>query len=636
MDDIKINSENVLLTINKLGTISIIDNTTGEIWKSTSLGVGVSTFNKSGKLINLDGVNIIECKAKQSGVLLTTAITDTTDVIQSVADFSVLQNLRINLEIDITPKHISFKVCAVNGLKKGQIIGIDFPAGLGAAKANDDGYLVMPCGVGVMCDFSSLRNSLRFERLIYSGGQVGYSMPLFGIVKGNNALAGIVKTPFDCILRAWINDGENGEYSITPCWIFEEGRLDYAREINYYMLEKSGYVEIAKTYKNYLIAESRYKTFREKVDESPVAANLAGASLAERFAHLSENRMSKNSRRSNVTIREIYDKANKVGLDRVVSYFLGVWQRAYFKDCISPEYGTIEELKAVADYARSLSEGYIVSVYENLLDLFKTNPNWNEKILVKNRDGSLRTNWYVESEGAWTHTVCPSERINIAREELPKLKEIIGEGSIYMDVEGAMGLMECFEPNHPITREDDCRYRRKLLAITKKIFGSVVTEAVPIDCLADVVDVGAYFPIYQFIGEGPWCSYETRLWPPVFPIPLFQLVFHGSVINMNPSKGGYYAGHPPYTPLYGMLPDTIDEFALRISHEMRDNVYHDMLEHRFLTEPCIEVTDKGFCSRDVQMSRFSDGTVVISNFSKEVYTHMGKKIPAEDFIIIKE
>ncbi|MDD4363735.1 MAG: hypothetical protein PHD33_05985, partial [Atribacterota bacterium] len=226
--------------------------------------------------------------------------------------------------------------------------------------------------------------------------------------------------------------------------------------------------------------------------------------------------------------------------------------------------------------------------------------------------------------------------VNIAREELPKLKEIIGEGSVYMDVEGAMGLMECFEPNHPMTREDDCRYRRELLAITKKIFGSVATEAVPIDCLADVVDVGAYFPIYQFIGEGPWCSYETRLWPPVFPIPLFQLVFHGSVINMNPSKGGYYAGHPPYTPLYGMLPDTIDEFALRISTEMRDNVYYDMLEHRFLSEPCIEVTGEGFCSRDVQMSRFSDGTVVISNFSKDAYTYMGKQIPAEDFIIIKE
>ena len=51
--------------------------------------------------------------------------------------------------------------------------------------------ILVPCGVGVMCDFSSLRNSLRFERLIYSGGQVGYSMPLFGIVKGDNALAGM-------------------------------------------------------------------------------------------------------------------------------------------------------------------------------------------------------------------------------------------------------------------------------------------------------------------------------------------------------------------------------------------------------------------------------------------------------------
>lgn len=636
MEDIKIRNENVLLTLTNSGTIEIINTTTEDTWESDAPGIAITLFTKDGKFVSHNEVSIIDYKTKQSGVVFTAAITNPTDAILNIIDLSEIRDIRIDLEIDIFPKYISFKVCAVNRLKNGQIIGVDFPSRLGAAKANDNGYLVMPCGVGVMCDFSSLRNPLRFERLIYSGGQVGYSMPLFGIVKDENALAGIVKTPFDCILRTWINDGEKGEYSITPCWVFEGGRLDYAREINYYLLEKSGYIEIAKTYKSCLIEENRYKTFREKVDVSPVAANLANASLAERFAHLSKDKISKDSHYGNMTIREIYNTADSIGLDRVVSYFMGIWQRAYFKDCISPEHGTIEELKAVADYARSLSEGYDVSVYENLLDLFETNPNWDEKILVKNRDGSLRTNWYVESADAWTHTVCPSERVNIAGKELPKLKEIIGEGSIYMDVEGAMGLMECFEPNHPVIREDDCRYRRELLAVTRKIFGSVATEAVPLDCLADVVDVGAYFPIYQFIGEGPWCSYETRLWPPVYPIPLFQLVFHGSVINMNPSKGGYYAGHPLYTPLYGMLPDTIDEFALRISREMHDNVYHHMVEHKFLTQPDIEVAEEGFRSRDVQMSRFSDGTTVISNFSKDAYTHRGKKIPAGDFIITKE
>ncbi|HOJ09831.1 MAG TPA: helix-turn-helix transcriptional regulator [Clostridiales bacterium] len=47
----------------------------------------------------------------------------------------------------------------------------------------------------------------------------------------------------------------------------------------------------------------------------------------------------------------------------------------------------------------------VASIY-TLLDLFKTNPNWNEGILVKNRDGSLRTNWYVASADAWIHTFC--------------------------------------------------------------------------------------------------------------------------------------------------------------------------------------------------------------------------------------
>lgn len=688
--NVKINGENAILTVNKSGVISIIDKTTNSIWESSSPGIGISLLNKYGKLTNVKGVSIIECRVERSRAILSVAVIDTenttcnkstrdpsnspldnptsgptskavndlvnraidpinkttnkttnnsvNETINKILNESINKtlNIRISLEIDLSPEYVLFKVCAVNGLEKGQIIGIDFPAGLGKGRAGDEGYLVMPCGVGVMCDYSPCRNPLRFEKLIYSGGQVGYSMPLFGIVKKGNVLAGIVRTPFDCILRTWINDGDKGEYSITPCWVFEEGRLDYPREVSYYMPEKGGYLEVAKTYKGYLIKEGKYKSFKEKVDESPIAANLVGASLAERFAQLSEHRKSKISRRTHITIRELYEAAKEKGLERVVSYFMGLWQRAYIEDCMSPEYGTVEELKAVADYARSLSKGYIVSVYENLLDLFETNPNWNEDILVKNRDGSLRKNWYVAREDAWTHTVCPYERINIAKKELPKLKDIIGEGSVYMDVEGAMGLMECFAVNHPATREDDCKYRRELLTVTRRIFGSVATEAVPIDCLADVVDVGAYFPIYQFIGDGPWCSYETRLWPPVIPIPLFQLVYHGSLINMNPSKGGYYAGDPPYTPLYGMLPDTIDEFALRISHGMGDNAYHDMLEHRFLTEPNIELREEGFKSRDVQMSTFSDGTTVISNFSKQPYTYMGKQISGNDFIIIKE
>lgn len=67
-----------------------------------------------------------------------------------------------------------------------------------------------------------------------------------------------------------------------------------------------------------------------------------------------------------------------------------------------------------------------------------------------------------------------------------------GRGSIYIDVMGFVPLHACRHPEHPQTRTEDLKSRRRLFALARKEFGSVATEAAPADYCADVVDLGAF------------------------------------------------------------------------------------------------------------------------------------------------
>ena len=176
--------------------------------------------------------------------------------------------------------------------------------------------------------------------------------------------------------------------------------------------------------------------------------------------------------------------------------------------------------------------------------------------------------------------------------------------------------------------------RRELLEYTRDLFGSVGTESMPIDCLADVVDVGAYFPVYQFIGYG--ASDKPVVDPPTIPIPLFMLVYHGSVLNMTPAAGVFYCCDPQYVPLWGMLPDGFGDDSLKISTQMRETCYAGMEDHRFITGPTVSTT-AGYHAADVQYSRFADGTHVLANFTEGgTFRWEGKVVGPKDFLIWKE
>ena len=90
-----------------------------------------------------------------------------------------------------------------------------------------------------------------------------------------------------------------------------------------------------------------------------------------------------------------------------------------------------------------------------------------------------------------------------------------------------------------------------------------------------MVDLGAFFFFTQKIHPG--------FIDPV-PIPLWQLVYHDSVLGYT-GEGlcGYSGGdYLAMTALYGLLPTQLDDTGRRFSFELRSAYCAEMLSHEFL------------------------------------------------------
>ncbi len=516
------------------------------------------------------------------------------------------------------------------GLKE-ERIELEFPRGLGWTRAGQEGCIVLPVGMGAICDFSPSRKPLVVELAIYSGGQTGLTMPLFGTFGDHQALGCIVQTPYDCRVRTEINLGKGKVYCQTPVWVID-ARTNTTRRARYFPMGRGGYVAIAKRYRSELMESGRLVALGQKAAGNPEVDLTIGSLLGHRHLAWVEPPGADPCDRSNAY--GFFRAARREGFDRVIAH--------------NVLRGEPSMMSKAAEFARSLSPGFRLSVYENYLDIFrpgeqvlsegtKRYPDWDESLICRERDGSMRRNWRVRRKGQpdiWTYTVCPARRLQVALPQMDEMLKVLGRGSIYIDVEGAVPLMDCHDPRHAVTKEMDAEFRRQILSEVKKRFGVVTTEALPQDFLAGSAEVGSYFSVFPYSGYG---NSSFRVMPPMIPVPLHPLVWHGSILNQTGTGTNFYQSDPPHAALFGWLADTMDEKGRRIAYQLRGTARAEMLSHKFVTGPRVVVgPDDAFHCDDVQMTRFSDGTVVIANFASLPYRWSGACIPPMDFVIFNE
>lgn len=317
-----------------------------------------------------------------------------------------------------------------------------------------------------------------------------------------------------------------------------------AGEVTVHPLGEGGYVEIARAYRP--IAEERgwRVTWAEKRERFPSVDRIFGAADFKPFVF---SRVLPGSRFNDTdeprthlgfTFEEVAECAehwrHDLQIDRAFVVMAGWINGGYdvrHPDILpaAPECGGNEGLQAAM--ARIRACGYLAGLHDNYQDMYRDAPSWDERFINRDRQGRLKRGGNWNGGQAWQ--VCAIKQVELAaRDEtnLPRVEELFQPTVYFIDTTFAWPLVECHDPDHPMTRRDDLQWKTRLCMLAKEhfgLFGSEEGREWSVPC-ADYV-------------EGIFGHRTDN--PPGDVIPLFPLVYSDCVQIMTHQGNRISAGN---------------------------------------------------------------------------------------------
>ncbi len=550
-------------------------------------------------------------------------------------------DLRFGFEIILKENEVVFATETPEGLDE-EICSVSFPGAFLGWDTEQKGEFVLPVGYGSVFDFPQKAESV-FE-------WSGLALPIWGYFSSRNGFGVYVNSLCDFYWKFDINRTSKGRAFGTPVFDFEKKFSEYRRELTLtFFIKGANYNDLAKWYLNIVKLEGRFVSLRRKIEDSPEVEKLVGAVIWKHNVY-STTELPKEVHRDyslyitsreqaviegkpeNRSAYELFETAHKRGFDRLCIYNTG-WNNMGFDSGyptrfpVNPERGSEEDFKTAAEYARSLSDGFIYSVHDNYLDSYRNSPEFSFDEMIHDNGGAPRKGgiW----RGGRCYLMCGTPAIKYAERDLPHIAEMTGKGSIYIDVIGCVPFHTCYSPEHPQSERQHMENRRIVMKIAKRNFGSFATENAPADFCADIVDLGAYAPFTRKLVDLPGSR----------PIPLWQLVYHDSVLGYAGEGHCGFCGRDylAMCALYGLLPTQFDDTSKKLSFELREAYKAEMLSHEFLTQVEIFLSKGGSCHLSgAQKTEFSNGTIVIANFNDAPFSYKGYEVEGHDFIILNQ
>lgn len=360
------------------------------------------------------------------------------------------------------------------------------------------------------------------------GGRMGFNrslyQPWWGVVGDRGAYAAIAETPFDFALD--IRHPAGGTTVTRPVWFPSMGHLAYPRAIRYVFFEHGDHTTLAKAYRAYSKSIGRWVSLEEKFDRNPQVQRLVGSVIFP-ISICSHNCRVTPPTHSVTTFAQRADQVlnlkRELGREKVYLHVDGWGYRGYdnqhpdiFPPC--PDAGGWEGLIQLSKTAAEC--GYLFGLHDQYRDYYLDGPQFTESRAIKNADGSL-PQWSTWAGGPQT-VLCAKESLgNIRR----NFTELLGRGVIltasYLDVFAIVPMDECYDPAHPMTREDCFRWRAAGIDYVRKL-GLVISSEEPVDCFIPNLDFAhwADYPRAAFM-KGEYLG---------IPVPLHTLVYHDALL----------------------------------------------------------------------------------------------------------
>ncbi len=447
-----------------------------------------------------------------------------------------------------------------------------------AVESDENGYAIVPCREGLLIPADS---GVAFERTFGTSEYEGCHLNMLGFVKRGAAL---VLTWDDAYLwpqlKSTVTNGNTDGQRLST----ELTLRRTARTFRLTPLGPGDWNTIAKGYRDIARQKGFVVTLREKIRHDRHLRLMLGASNVKLWQCLARRMNEESTEEEWVRVNWTFDEAAAIAehlhddLDIASCFFMiGGWTESGY-DCrhpdnlpANPECGGNEALADAIQRIQKLD--YVACLHDNYQDMYRDAKSWDPKYIAKKPDGSL-----VQG-GRWlggrAYIVCPAKRVELAMrpQNLPETERLFHPWSYFIDTTYAAGPRECFDPNHPIDRNDDIEWKIRLSDQAREIFGIFGSEcgrewALPhSDFFEGLVGVSG--------------RYYHNLKPEELgaqPIPFWEMVYHDCQICYG--KYGYRA----------------NEAAEYVAHHVlaaRPLHYHSLPHHLYWKEKPAEQEPKG-------------------------------------------
>ncbi|MBN1421756.1 MAG: hypothetical protein JXP34_23485 [Planctomycetes bacterium] len=413
--------------------------------------------------------------------------------------------------------------------------------------AKEDGYIIVPCREGLLIPATGGKE---FRRTFGTSDYEGAHMNMLAFSKAGSAL---IVTWDDAYVFPEVRAARGSDPGSS--------RIDAeftirrtARSLRLYPLGRTDWNGIASAYRAIAQTKGLAQTLREKIRRDAHAEAMLGAANVKLWTCLNRRMNEESTKEESVTVHWTFDEAaqiaehirNDLAIERCL-FIIGGWTEGGY-DCrhpdnlpANPECGGNEGL---ADAVRRIQGlGYVLSLHDNYQDMYRDAKSWDPKAIEKRPDGSLITGgrWL----GGRAYMVCAPKQLEYAKrpQNLPGIHALFPAWSYFIDTTYAVGPRECYDPEHPIGRNEDIAWKIKLSDYAREVFGLFGSEcgrewALPhSDFFEGLVGVsGRYYHNLKPEEMG------------AIVIPFFEMVYHDCQVaygkyGYDASKAAEYVAH---------------------------------------------------------------------------------------------
>jgi hypothetical protein len=347
----------------------------------------------------------------------------------------------------------------------------------------DGGQALVPVREGLLVPADSgLSFTHRFDTYAYEGCH----MTMLGLVKQGAAALLTWSDPYVAAeLRSSVTNlpAVNGAQILSPTLVLRKSAATFQLRL----LGRGDHNVVARGYRKIAEQAGWRIPWEQKLKEHPARAQLFGAVNFKLWSTLDRRMNEESTREESVRVNWTFEEAARVAehlkqdlrLDRVL-FIMGGWiHRGYdnqHPDILpaAPECGGNDAFAECARRVRQL--GYVFCLHDNYQDIYRDSPSWDERLIMKNADGSLIRGGHWA--GGRAYLTCARTAVDLARrpQNLPAVHELTQADAYFIDTTYAAGLQECFDPQHPLTRADDLHWKQVISDDARARFGIFGSE----------------------------------------------------------------------------------------------------------------------------------------------------------------